>query len=62
MDGRTTEKSVMPSAPLMRPSVSAELKNGTIGFLDLKNMDLDTKIAILNDLVQKLWSKTYFYF
>ena len=29
-------------------------KNGTIGFLDLKNIDLDTKIVILSALVQKL--------
>ena len=36
-------------------------KKGTIGFLELKNTDLDTKIAILSDLVQKLWSETYFY-
>ena len=35
-------------------------KNGTIGFLDLKNIDLDTKIVILSALVQKLWSKTSF--
>ena len=34
--------------------------NGTIGFLDLKNIDLDTKIVILSVLVQKLWSKTSF--
>ena len=30
-------------------------------FLDLKNIDLDTKVEILNDLVPKLWSKAYFY-
>ena len=34
--------------------------NGTIRFLDLKNIDLDTKIIILSALVQKLWSKTSF--
>ena len=36
--------------------------NGTIGFLDLKNIDVyvDTKIIILSALVQKLWSKTPF--
>ena len=34
--------------------------NGTIGFLDLKNIDLDTKIIILSALVQKLWSTTSF--
>ena len=34
--------------------------NGTIGFLNLKNIDLDTKIIILSALVQKLWSKTSF--
>ena len=33
--------------------------NGTIRFHDLKNIDLDTKIAILGDFVQKFWSKTY---
>ena len=33
-------------------------KNGGIGFLDLKNIDLDNKIVILSALVQKLWSKT----
>ena len=36
--------------------------NGTIGFLDLKNIDLDTKIIILSALVQKLWSKKSFNF
>ena len=35
--------------------------NGTIRFLDLKNMHLDTKIGILSPLVQKLWSKTFFF-
>ena len=35
--------------------------NSTIGFLDLKNIDLDTKIVILSVLVQKLWSKTSFF-
>ena len=29
-----------------------------IRFLDLKNIDLDTKIVILSALVQKLWPKT----
>ena len=28
--------------------------------LTLKTLDLDTKIAIPSDLVQKLWSKAYF--
>ena len=32
--------------------------NGTIGFLDLKNMELDANIIILGALVQKLRSKT----
>ena len=36
----------------------SQIKNGTIGFLDLKNIDLDNKIVILSALVQKLWSKT----
>ena len=34
--------------------------NGTIGFLDLKTILLDTKIVILSALVQKLWSTTSF--
>ena len=34
--------------------------NGIITILDLKNIDLDTKIIILRALVQKLWSKTSF--
>ena len=39
----------------------SEIKiNGTIGFLDLKIIDLDTKNVILSALVKKLWSKTYF--
>ena len=33
--------------------------SGTIGFLDLKNIDLDAKIVI-STVVQKLWSKTSF--
>ena len=32
--------------------------NSICGFLDLENIDLDTKIVILSVLVQKLWSKT----
>ena len=35
--------------------------NSTIRFLDLKNIDLDTKIAILSDLVQTLRSMTFFF-
>ena len=31
-----------------------------IGLLDLKNIDLDTKIVILSALAQKLWSKMSF--
>ena len=34
--------------------------NGTIGFLDLKNIDLDVKIIVISALVQKLWSKIIF--
>ena len=34
--------------------------NGTIRFLDLKNIDLDTKIVILRALVQKLRSQVEF--
>ena len=34
--------------------------NGTIGFLVLKNIDLDAKIVIRSDLLQKLWSKPSF--
>ena len=34
--------------------------NGTIEFLDYKNIDLDTKIIIRNGLVKKLLLKTYF--
>ena len=33
---------------------------GTIRFLDVKNMDLDTKIIFQSALVEKLWPKTYF--
>ena len=33
--------------------------NATIGFLDLNNMDLDTKIIILSALVEKLWSMSF---
>ena len=33
--------------------------HGTIRILDLKNMDLDTKIVTISALVQKLWIKTY---
>ena len=35
-------------------------QNDTIGFLELRNIDLDTKIIILSVLVQKLRSKAYF--
>ena len=35
-------------------------QNGTIGFLYLKNIDLDAKIIVISALVQKLWSKTSF--
>ena len=37
-------------------------RNGTIRFLDLKNIYLNAKIVILSasDLVQKLWSKMSF--
>ena len=34
--------------------------NGTIRFLDLKNIDLDTKITTLSNLVQKLLVKPDF--
>ena len=34
--------------------------NGTIKFLDLQYIDLDTKIVILRDFVQTLWVKTDF--
>ena len=34
--------------------------SGTIGFLDLTKIVLDTKIVILSSLFQKLWSKTSF--
>ena len=37
-----------------------EQNNGTIAFLDLKNIVLDTEIVTLSPLVQKLWSKTSF--
>ena len=36
------------------------MKNGTIRFLDVKNIDLDAKIIVISALVQKLWSKTSF--
>ena len=36
-------------------------RNGTIGFLDLKSIDLDAKIVIVSALVQKLWCKTSFW-
>ena len=35
-------------------------QNGTIGCLDLKSIDLDTKIVTLFALVKKLWSKMSF--
>ena len=35
-------------------------QNGTIGFLDLKNIDLDAKIIVISGLVQKLWPKMSF--
>ena len=38
-----------------------KVKNGTIRFLDLKNIDLDAKIIVISALVQKLWSKTSFW-
>ena len=38
----------------------SKLINDTIGFLDLKNIDVETKIVILSALVRKLWSKMSF--
>ena len=35
--------------------------NGTIGFLDLKNIDLDANIVSLSALVEKVWSNTSFF-
>ena len=34
--------------------------NGTIGFLDLENIDIDIKIVALSALLTKLWPKMSF--
>ena len=38
----------------------SQIKNSTIGFLDLQNINLDAKIIVISAFVQKLWSKTSF--
>ena len=42
---------------MLKSGIIQQIKNGTIGFLDLKNIDLDTKIVILSALVQKFMVK-----
>ena len=41
-------------------SMSQVKTNGTVGFLDLKNIALEVKIILISASVQKLWSKTAF--